>query len=229
MARRRRPNAAQRAAATTTLTRARNAERGRPRTPRQQAAALANSPTPGTTTSHTGALPSPRHPPSPPSPMGVGGAQSRTRTPAVTPPSHSLSPTWCVSPIGGRVERPCGSCGQVFEVKQRNSVYCGERCKKRAQRGAARRPSRPSCNCCPRLVRSQSAISPQEAENRYERLSIVEQRFRRSEALFDASVQVSRPPRTHSCCLSKLIILAGQRLGTPGRCASGPQQHHLRR
>jgi len=33
------------------------------------------------------------------------------------------------------VERPCGSCGEVFKAKRSDSVYCGERCKKRAQRG----------------------------------------------------------------------------------------------
>jgi len=33
------------------------------------------------------------------------------------------------------MQRPCGSCGEPYEAKRSDSRFCGDRCKKRAQRG----------------------------------------------------------------------------------------------
>lgn len=32
------------------------------------------------------------------------------------------------------MQRPCDSCGQVYEAKRPSSQFCGDRCRKRAQR-----------------------------------------------------------------------------------------------
>jgi len=41
------------------------------------------------------------------------------------------------------MQRPCGSCGELFEAKRSDAVFCGSRCAKRAQRGHKAPVARP--------------------------------------------------------------------------------------